>query len=125
MFLCSTKSGSLNGLFHSEITGSDPNRIHGRGRGVAGSSLHEAAEKGHFDAVLLLPEHGAGPWIENSLGKTARVATQESLDEIFPEGTPQVAFNPRNAADLAEGLEQVILILKEELRIGLGAARLV
>lgn len=35
---------------------SDPNQIHDRPRGVTGSSLHEAAEKGHFDAVLFL-EH--------------------------------------------------------------------
>ena len=75
--------------------------------------MHEAAEKGYFDAVLLLLEHGADPWLENSLGKTALAATLDSLDDIYPEHTPEAAFNPRNAADLAERLRQAILILKE------------
>jgi ankyrin repeat protein len=104
---------------------SDPNRIHNSGRGGAGSSLHEAAEKGHFDAVLLPLEHGADPWLENSRGKTALATTLESLDDVYPEDTPEAALNPRNAAVLAERPKQAILRSEQEtgIGIGLGAAR--
>jgi len=118
-----SSEGNVNLMTMLLDANSDPNRIHDRGRGIAGSSLHEAAEKGHFDAVLLLLEHGADPWLENSRGKTALAATQESLDDVYPEDTPEAAFNPPNAADLADRLNQVILILKEaeqrtEVRLG-------
>ncbi|MCJ1247310.1 hypothetical protein MMC30_004524 [Trapelia coarctata] len=90
----------------------DPNRIHDGGKRVSGTSLHGAAEKGHVAAVFLLLEHGADPRIKNSQGKTPQAATQESLDDIYPEDTPEAAFNPPNAAELAGKLIRVIEILK-------------
>lgn len=104
---------------------SDPNRINDNEGRVPRTSLHQAAERGHVEAVLLLLKHRADPMIRNSQGNTARAATQESLDDIYPEDTLETAFNPPNAAEYAENLTQVIAMLEEaERRIGQAARKI-